>query len=113
MEKSEQVVFVYTTFGSLEEAQRVAGSLIESGLVACANMLPGMQAMYMWDGELQHETEIAVLLKTRKERCEEAMTLLGRLHPYDTPAITAFAAMDAAPSFVSWVVEQTTPTAPG
>lgn len=104
----ESIVFIYTTAPSLEVARQVSRAVVEARLAACANMLPGMEAVYEWDGALQQEAEVAVLFKTRATCVAAAMEMIAEKHPYDTPAITAFAAADAAPDFADWIRAQTT-----
>ncbi|WP_422024207.1 divalent-cation tolerance protein CutA [Pyruvatibacter mobilis] len=104
----EIVVFIYTTAPSLEVARQLAKAVVQARLAACANMLPGIEAIYEWDGALQQEAEVAVLFKTRAACVAVAMDMIAANHPYDTPAITAYTATDAAPDFAAWIVAQTT-----
>lgn len=107
MSDPDAIVFIYSTAPSQAEAERLARAVIEAGQAACVNMLPGMTSMYMWQGELQAESEIAMLFKTTRARSTEAMDLIVRMHPYDTPAVTAFAASDVDPRFAAWVRTET------
>ncbi|WP_425062935.1 divalent-cation tolerance protein CutA [Pyruvatibacter mobilis] len=104
----ESIVFIYTTAPSVEVARQLAKAVVEARLAACANMLPGMEVIYEWDGALQQEAEVAVLFKTRAACVAAAMDMIAANHPYDTPAITAFTATDAAPDFAAWIMAQTT-----
>lgn len=104
----EIVVFIYTTTPSVEVARQLAKTVVAAQLAACANMLPGIEAIYEWDGALQQEAEVAVLFKTRAACVAVAMDMIAANHPYDTPAITAYTATDAAPDFAAWIMAQTT-----
>lgn len=108
MSDPDSVIFVYTTAPSQADAERVADAVITAGHAACVNMLPGMQSMYMWEGKLQRETEVAMLFKACAGTYKAAMDKIATVHPYDTPAITAFNALDADPRFAAWVRSETT-----
>ncbi len=107
MSDPDAIVFIYSTAPTQAEAERMAGAVIEAGQAACVNMLPGMTSMYMWQGELQSESEVAMLFKTTRQRCSAAMDTIVRMHPYDTPAVTAFAACNVDPRFAAWIKTET------
>lgn len=107
MSDPDAIVFIYSTAPSQAEAERLAGAVIEVAQAACVNMLPGMKSMYMWQGALQSESEVAMLFKTTRQKCKAAMETIVRMHPYDTPAVTAFAACDVDPRFAAWVNAET------
>ena len=107
MSDPDAMVFIYTTAPSLDEAEIIARTVIEAGEAACANLLPQMRSLYMWEGDLQQENEVAMLFKTRAGRHKAAMETIARVHSYDTPAITAFSAVDVDPRFAAWIVSET------
>ncbi len=96
---------IYSTWPDPESAEAAAREMVESGLAACANILPGMVSVYVWDGETQRASETVMLLKTGAERASELTAALSARHPYDTPAILALD-IDAARSFqpfLDWI----------
>lgn len=78
---------IWCPFGSEEEADRVAHALLDEGMVACANRMGAMRALFVWDGEKGEADEFGVLFKTHATLLEKAVARLEELHPYDTPAI--------------------------
>ena len=106
-QKNASVHLVYTTFPDVDSARQVAARLLESRLIACANILPGMISVFRWEGAVQDEPEVAMILKTRSERVSELVSAVERLHPYDTPAILPIAVDAAAPAFAAWVCGET------
>ena len=105
--EDDPVVFIYTTAPTLDVADRIAEAVVTGGHAACANMLPDMRSVYMWEGELKREGEVAVLFKSRRACVGDAMAAIATVHPYDTPAITAFCSADTDPRFAAWVQAQT------
>ena len=104
---SAKVHIVYTTFPDVDSARQVAARLLESRLIACANILPGMISVFRWEGAVQDELEVAVILKTRSERLAELVSAVEAHHPYETPAILPIAVDAAAPAFAAWVCGET------
>lgn len=100
-----QVSLLYTTFASKEDALRVARNLLEMQLIACANILPEIQSLYMWKGSLEDNREIAVTLKTTSEKIPELMKVLQDLHPYEIPVILEIPLYRTNESFAKWVQE--------
>nr|WP_255216644.1 divalent-cation tolerance protein CutA [Pseudenhygromyxa sp. WMMC2535] len=70
-----------------EVAPTLARQLLEARLIACANLLPGARALYWWEGELQDEEEVLMLMETPSERAAEAIAALEQAHPYEVPKI--------------------------
>jgi periplasmic divalent cation tolerance protein len=61
----ERPVLVYTTYPSLVEAEQAGRYLVENGLAACVNILPGMRSIYRWQGKVEHAEEAVMIVKTR------------------------------------------------
>ncbi|RJY09546.1 divalent-cation tolerance protein CutA [Aurantiacibacter aquimixticola] len=104
---SAQAALIWSPFGDEASAREVAGTLLAEGLVACANILPGMISVYRWRGETASDSEVGVLLKTTSDRLEAAMSRLDGLHPYDTPTITAWRCDATTPATLDWLAQQT------
>ena len=76
---------VLTTADNPKEAAHLARTLVEEGLAACATMIPAVQSIYRWQGEIQLATETMVLLKTGPEQLAALEARLLELHSYQTP----------------------------
>ena len=92
---------VLTTFGSEEDAVRVVRILVEEKLAACGTMIPGVRSIYSWQGEVQDEREVLVLLKTAA--FEPLAARLGELHPYETPEIVALSPAEVSGKYIAWI----------
>ena len=86
---------IWCPFGSEESAAAVATTLLDEGLVACANILPPMRSLFVWNGMRDEARESGVLFKTDAALLERAIERVAELHPYDEPAIIGWRA-DAA-----------------
>lgn len=102
---SEPVALVYTLFGSVEDARRIARQLVEERLAACANIGAACTSIYEWKGAVEEATETPVLFKTSPERSAALQARIAELHGYDLPAIVAIDGKASA-AFAGWVGEQ-------
>ncbi|GAB5348699.1 divalent-cation tolerance protein CutA [Alteriqipengyuania sp. 357] len=96
---------IYTVFASREDAKAVAAKLLDERLVACANVIGRIEALFEWDGERGQGEEIAVLFKTHADRLDAAVARLDDLHPYDTPAILGWRADASGSATGPWLAE--------
>ena len=105
-ENHEAIVSVYSTFGSDEEARRIARTLVEERLAACANILAPCHSIYRWQGRIEEAAEVPVLFKTRADAVDRLIARFGELHSYDMPAAVAWPVAEALPDYVQWVCEE-------
>lgn len=83
----EDIVLLYTTLSSQEEALKVANNAINDGLAGCVNIIPGIISVYNWQGKNCQDQEWGCLFKTTQEKFPKLKTWLEEHHPYDLPAI--------------------------
>lgn len=102
---ANEVLLVISTFPDAETARGVADQLVTQHLVACANILPGVQSVYHWDGKLEKAAETMVFFKTTESRFAAFQTRLKALHPYSVPEIVALRIADGLPEYLKWVSE--------
>lgn len=100
------IVTVYATFADADEAARVARSLVEEGLAACANILAPCTSIYRWQGAVEEAREVPALFKTGAELAERLVARIAELHSYDVPAAVVWPIMHASPAYRGWVGEE-------
>ena len=103
------IATVYATFGDADEAARIARTLVEERLAACANILGPVRSIYRWEGRIEDGAEAAVLFKTRGDRAEALIARLAQLHSYDVPAAVVWPIDHALPAYARWVEAETKP----
>jgi periplasmic divalent cation tolerance protein len=104
---SERAVFVYTTYPSLVEAERIGKAVLEKRLAACVNILPGMISHYWWQGKIERGEEVVMIIKTRASRAEGVRAAVKELHSYDTPAILVLPIEDGEAGYLNWLMAET------
>ncbi len=97
---------VYVTAADEAQAATLARALLERGLIACANLLPGMRSFYRWQGAVQDEGEVAMLLKTASSRVDALIAAVEELHPYDTPCVVVWPIEAGSEAYLRWVVDE-------
>ncbi|MBL6945845.1 MAG: divalent-cation tolerance protein CutA [Rhodospirillales bacterium] len=102
-----QTMLLYVTAGSREEALRLGRALVEKRLAACANILGETTSVYRWDGELQEDTEVVLILKTQAGLVDEVTAEIKSLHSYDCPCVVAFPLVGGNAEFLDWIVKET------
>lgn len=96
---------VFCTCGEKGEAQRIARDLVESKLAACVNILPSVQSIYRWQGQVETAQEILLLIKTTPERFPELQQRIMHLHSYETPEIIALPVSIGSDKYLAWIQE--------
>ena len=101
------VLILCTAPSDGETPTRLAQGLLNAGLVACVNLIPGVMSHYRWEGELQADSEVQMLLKARREDFAAICAWLQREHPYEVPEVVALPASEVSESYLSWAWDQT------
>lgn len=105
--RTDMPVLVYSTFPSQEEAERIGGDLVDRGLAACANIIPGMTSIYVWEGKRHRETECVMILKTRSDLADKVTEDVARLASYANPAVLVLPVIGGSRDFMDWIEAQT------
>ncbi len=103
-----EVLIVFMTAGSQDEAQKIAKAAVESHAAACATMLPAVRSLYRWEGKLIDDQESLVLFKTTLEHYERLQELIRGLHSYKVPEILAVPVAKGLDQYIEWVRQETT-----
>jgi periplasmic divalent cation tolerance protein len=107
MAELDKPILIYTTCPSAELAHGIGASLVAARLAACVNIIPGMQSIYAWQGQIETATEFVVLIKTRTCLTDQVMAHVKTMHPYDTPAILTLPITGGSAPFLAWIMAET------
>lgn len=107
MQANDKPILMYTTFASREEAERIGGDLVDGGLAACVNIIPGMTSIYNWKGKRQCDSECVGIIKTRSALADAVTARVRNLHSYDNPALVVLPIEGGSSEFLRWIAEQT------
>lgn len=91
------------TAPSPEKAREIARSLLEERLVACVNLVPSVTSLYWWEGQIQEDSEVLMIVKTDATRLEPLQQRLPQLHPYSVPELVVLPVEGGLPAYLEWV----------
>jgi len=97
----------YITVPNAEEADKLAGKLVESKLAACVNVIPGVQSVYTWQGKVEKDNELLLMVKTRTDLTDKLSIFVKEHHPYDVPEVICTGITAGLPEYLDWVKETT------
>ena len=98
---------LHVTMPNKDQATKLARALVDEGLAACVNIVPGVRSVYQWDGRVQEDEEVLCLVKTRASVFEKARARILELHPYEVPEVLAFEVDDGSPDYLEWLKRST------
>lgn len=88
-------------------AARIARALVEERLAACANLVANVRSIYRWQGRVEDESEVMLILKTRTERVAALAERLRALHPYEVPELLVLSVESGLAPYLDWVRAET------
>ena len=93
---------VLVTAPDLKTARKLASAALQKRLVACANIVPGLESHYWWKEKLERSREVLILFKTTKPRMQDLQALVAAIHPYTTPEFVSLRVADVSESYLRW-----------
>jgi periplasmic divalent cation tolerance protein len=97
---------VLTTAPDAELARGLARELVASRLAACVNVLVGATSFYRWEGEVQEEAEVLLIVKTTVSRTPALEAFFAAHHPYDVPELVAIDPAHVEAKYLSWLLQE-------
>jgi periplasmic divalent cation tolerance protein len=101
----DQVVLAISTFPDAEVASRVAQTLVEEKLAACANLISAVHSIYRWKEKIETAGEVLVFFKTTDARREVFDQKLRSLHPYEVPEVLFIKIDEGSSDYLHWVTD--------
>jgi periplasmic divalent cation tolerance protein len=95
-----------TTCGTSQIADELAAALVERRLAACVNVLPEIRSTYRWDGKIEQDREVLVLIKTTESQLEAIEATVKTVSGYELPELIAVEITGGAADFLAWVRDE-------
>lgn len=95
------------TAGNKEEALKISRELVKKKLIACSNIIPSITSVYSWEGGINEDSEVLMLMKTKTALFDSVKEEILKLHSYEVPEIIAVPVINGSESYIKWIDENT------
>ena len=99
------IKMIWTTC-TKQEAKPMVHHLLQSKLIACANIFAEHQALYWWNDEICEDDEVTIIMETHEETLSKALSELTQKHSYETPKIMVFEPESVPEPFLKWLKKE-------
>src|SRR5690349_8636871 len=103
MDTPEEIAIALCSCPNRETASRIAESLVGEQLAACVSQIPGVESVYFWDGRLQIDQDILLMIKTTFDALPALEARVKALHPYELPELVAIRSAGGSEAYLNWV----------
>ncbi len=102
---SNDLVLLYVTMPDKSAAKNLATKIIEAKLATCVNILPAGLSLYQWEGQIEEEEEIYMLVKTGKNKAMATRDFILSHHPYEVPCVLGLPIDEtiSAQPYIGWL----------
>jgi periplasmic divalent cation tolerance protein len=101
------LIAAYITTKDRDQAYRIGRTLVEERIVACVNVIDGMQSIYWWQGKICEGSEAVLIAKTRESHFDRLVERVKELHTYSVPCIVSFPIENGNPDYLKWLEDET------
>jgi periplasmic divalent cation tolerance protein len=101
------VAVVYTTIDNIQDARKIANTLVEEQIVACVNIIPKIESVYRWKGKIENEEEFVLIAKTTDNNVKKAIQRIKALHSYELPDIIVIPIIGGFKEYLDYIVDET------
>ena len=99
---------VLTTCPDIAVAHDIAEKLLEANLVARVNLIPQMVSLYRWQGKIEQDQEVQLIIKTVERNIAAVESLITSAHPYDVPEFLVVDIESGSKAYLEWLHNETT-----
>lgn len=108
MNPSTECATALVTAPDLQTARKLAEAALTQKLAACANILPGVESHYWWQGKLDQSAEVLIIFKTTEELRSALRDCVLSNHPYETPEFITLPIDFGSDAYLRWIRESVT-----
>ena len=87
----------------MKVAEDIAGKLVTSKAAACVNIIPGVKSVYTWQGKVEKDEELLLMIKTQTHIVPRVIAEVRQVHPYDTPEVISVPMGLGSLPYLDWV----------
>ena len=102
---------VFVTAPDPRTGQDLAKAMVERRLAACVNVVEGLRSFYWWEGKVQEDREVLLIVKTSSRALPGLKEFTLAAHPYTVPEFVAVPIAEGSEAYLDWVQAETSPKA--
>ena len=96
-------IVVLVTVANKQEAEKIAQTLLEAKLIACANVVERAASYFRWGGKIECTNEMLIIMKSRKDLFEELSGKVRGIHSSEVPEIIALPIVAGLREYLEWL----------
>ena len=100
-------IIIYCTVPDKRIAQEIAKYVVKHHFGACVSMIDKVDSIFSWDGEMEKEKEVMLMIKTLRTNFQKIKKLITEIHPYNVPEIIAVPIVDCSEEYLEWIAHET------
>ena len=101
------VAVIYTTMDNVQDARRLAHTLVDEQLVACVNIIPKIESVYRWKGKVEESEEVVLICKTIDPNVKKTIQRIKSLHKYEVPDIIVLPIIGGLKDYLDYIADET------
>ncbi len=105
--RNSDTIVVLVTVASVRSARALGRRLVAQRLAACANIVPGLQSIFHWQGKVRSASEALIVIKTTRRRYPALERAIKAVHSYSVPEVIALPIVRGSKDYLDWVRETT------
>ncbi len=98
-------IVVFITAKDITEAKKISDQLLEKKLIACANIIEGVESVFRWQGKIDQAKETLMILKSKQSLFKKIVKTVKAHHSYEVPEVIALPIVDGNPDYLKWIDE--------
>lgn len=102
LKEEKEIVFIYTTCATFDEARNIGFMAINKKLCACVDFWP-ISSIYPWQGVIEEVGQFFLILATQKIKADELIKFVESIHSYNIPFISKMDSNFTTLLYKSWI----------
>ena len=102
-----EYIIVFITAKNEEEAAGIGHTIVEEKIAACVNIIRSVRSIYRWQGRVEDEQEVLMIVKTKSPLFERLQKRVKELHSYAVPEIIGLPVVEGSKEYLNWLGQET------